>query len=369
MNALHRVAVQPAEVESGRYEILLGSGIWSSLPTILERHAPAHRYAVIADDRVAELMAVRLARTLHAAGHRTDVFVFPAGEANKTRETWASVSDAMLEAGIGRDSAVVALGGGVVGDLAGFIAATYMRGLPTVLVPTTLLAMIDASVGGKTGVDTLTGKNLIGAFHPPRAVVVDPDLLATLPPEHLRTGLAEAIKHGAIADEAYLEWIAGAADRLLAGEAAALRHLILRSLEIKAEIVARDVREIGPRKALNFGHTVGHALEAASAYDLLHGEAVAIGMVAEARAGEHAGITAAGTSDRLRRLLGSVGLPTGLPMTLAPEEVLARIGSDKKVRHGRPEYALPARVGEIAVRDGRFAQPLADEVVLGALGQ
>ncbi len=369
MNALHRVAVQPVPAESGRYEILLGSGIWSSLPAILERHAPAHRYAVIADDRVAELMAVRLARTLHAAGHRTDVFVFPTGEANKTRETWASISDAMLEAGIGRDAAVVALGGGVVGDLAGFVAATYMRGLRTVLVPTSLLAMIDASVGGKTGVDTAAGKNLIGAFHAPRAVVVDPDLLGTLPLEHLRAGLAEAIKHGAIADDAYLEWIEGAAHRLLERDGAALRHLILRSLEIKAEIVARDVWESGPRKALNFGHTLGHALEAASAYDLLHGEAVAIGMAAEARAGERAGITAAGTSDRLRRLLGSVGLPTGLPMAYSPEEVLARVATDKKARAGRTEYAVPARAGEIAVRDGRYAQPIADELVLAALAQ
>ena len=364
---MHRVAVSRRTTAEPSYEILLGAGIWDSLPSILERHCPAHRYAVVTDDRVAALYGVRFARTLHAAGHRADVFVFPAGEVHKTRDTWALLSDAMLEAGIGRDSAVVALGGGVPGDLGGFIAATYMRGVSVVQVPTSLLAMIDASVGGKTGVDTPAGKNLIGAFHSPRVVVMDPELLDTLPREHLRAGLAEAVKHGAIADDEYLAWIEDSADALLAGDTATMAQLILRSVEIKAEVVARDERETGPRMTLNFGHTIGHAVELASEYRLLHGEAVSIGMVAEALAGERAGITARGTADRLRRILARFGLPTSIPMELSADAVVASTRSDKKGRLGRTEYALVARVGTPANAEGRWATPLPDEVVRAAV--
>lgn len=365
--SVHRIAVSRGAPAARSYEILLGLGVWDSLPSFLERHCPAHRYAVITDDRVAVLYAVPFARVLHAAGHRADVFVFPAGEANKTRDSWAVLSDAMLEAEVGRDAAVVALGGGVPGDLGGFIAATYMRGLPLVQVPTSLLAMIDASVGGKTGVDTPAGKNLIGAFHPPRAVLIDPALLATLPEEHLRAGLAEAVKHGAIADEGYLEWISERADALLAGDTEALGQLILRSVEIKAETVARDEHERGPRKVLNFGHTVGHAVETESEYRLLHGEAVAIGMVAEAVAGERAGVTARGTADRLRKVLSRLGLPTAIPPEMSAEAVLARTRNDKKGRLGRTEYALLSRIGTPAAAGGSWAMPLPDETVREAI--
>lgn len=368
MRTLHRMAVGCGAGSDAAYEILVGEGVWESLPAILQRHCPAHRYAVITDDRVATLYAVRLSRTLHAAGHRADVFVFPAGEAHKTRETWALLSDAMLEAGIGRDAAVVALGGGVPGDVGGFIAATYMRGLPVVQVPTTLLAMIDASIGGKTGVDTPAGKNLIGAFHPPRAVLIDPDLLATLPDEHLRAGIAEAVKHAMVADTEYLAWIEDSAESLLAGDAEALAQLILRSVELKAEIVARDERESGPRKSLNFGHTVGHAVEALSEYRLLHGEAVAIGMVAEALAGEHLGVTARGTAERLRRLLVRLGLPTAVPLEMSPDAVVARTCGDKKARLGRTEYALVERVGVPATAAGRWTTPVPDEVIRAVVG-
>ena len=285
----------------------------------------------------------------------------------QARETWASLSDARFEAGVGRDSAVVALGGGVPGDVGGFIAATYMRGLPVVQVPTTLLAMIDASVGGKTGVDTPAGKNLIGAFHRPRAVVIDPELLATLPDEHLRAGLAEAVKHGAIADAEYLEWIEDSVEGLVAGDAHTIAQLIVRSVEIKAELVARDEREAGPRATLNFGHTVGHALEALSGYEMLHGEAVAIGMVVEARAGERAGVTAPGTAERLRRVLRRLGLPTSVPPELSADEIVARTQGDKKARAGRTEYALVERIGSPASSAGRWATPVAGETVRAAV--
>ena len=178
----HRIAVSLPETPSAGYEILVGSGLFSALPSVLSRFCPCTRYAVVTDDRVAELYALKLSRNMHAAGFRTDVFAFSHGEASKTRDTWAVITDAMLEAGLGRDCAVIGFGGGVPGDLGGFVAATYMRGVPLVQVPTSLLAMIDASVGGKTGVDTPAGKNLVGAFHQPRTVIVDPELLRTLPP-------------------------------------------------------------------------------------------------------------------------------------------------------------------------------------------
>jgi 3-dehydroquinate synthase len=368
MSSKQRIAVTLPAAGSRGYEILVGSGIFTSIATILSRFCAAHRYAVVTDDRVAELYAVKLSRMLHSAGYRADVFAFQNGEERKTRETWGLVSDAMLESGIGRDAAVIAFGGGVPGDLGGFVAATYMRGLPLVQVPTTLLAMIDSSIGGKTGVDTPAGKNLVGAFHQPNVVIADPDLLQTLPDAHLRAGLAEAVKHGAIADPAYLDWIESSADELLAGDSEALTRLIVRSVEIKSEIVKRDETETGPRKLLNFGHTIGHAIEALSGYALLHGEAVAIGMVEEARVGERIGITAQGTAARLRRVLTRLGLPTSLPLEMDVGEVIGWTRADKKAREGRVQYALIESVGAPAMsRDGRYGSAIADETVLEVL--
>ena len=364
----HRIAVTLPQGGAAGYEILVGGGLFSALPSILQRFCPAPRYAVITDDRVAELYALKLTRNLHAAGHRTDVFAFTHGEASKTRETWGVVTDAMLEAGIGRDTAMIAFGGGVPGDLGGFVAATYMRGVPLVQVPTSLLAMIDASVGGKTAVDTPMGKNLVGAFHQPRAVVIDPDLLHTLPDTHLRAGLAEAVKHGAIADADYLEWIEQNAQALLAGDTEALTRLIVRSVEIKADVVSADEREAGRRKVLNFGHTIGHAVEALSGYALLHGEAVAIGMVEEARLGERCGVTAPGTATYLRRVLTKLGLPTSVPIEYDAPEVIERTRADKKARDGRVEYALVEGSGAGAPGPhGRWGHPVADETVAEVL--
>jgi 3-dehydroquinate synthase len=367
MSTKHRIRVSLPEAPNTGYEILVGSGLFSSLAGILSKFCAAPRYAVVTDDRVAELYAVRLSRMLHLAGSRADVFAFASGEERKTRETWTLVSDAMLEAGIGRDAALIAFGGGVPGDLGGFVAATYMRGLPLVQVPTSLLAMIDASVGGKTGVDVPAGKNLVGAFHQPACVIIDPDLLQTLPEAHLRAGLAEAVKHGAIADPEYLDWIEASTQELLAGDPEALCRLIVRSLEIKSEIVARDEKESGPRKLLNFGHTLGHAVESLSGYALLHGEAVSIGMVEEARLGERVGVTAPGTSARLRKVLAKLGLPTSLPIDYRAEDVLEWTRTDKKSRNGRVQYALIEGIGTPAVRDGRWGCPVADETVVEVL--
>lgn len=363
-----RVAFSPAATTPVQdYEVRIGDGLLDHLAEHLAAACPAHRYAVIADDRVAGLYAERVLAGAGATGSRVNLFTFPAGEASKTRATWADLSDAMLDAGLGRDAAVLALGGGVVGDLAGFVAATFLRGVPLVQIPTTMLAMIDSSVGGKTGVDTRAGKNLIGSFHQPRRVIADTATLATLPPQEVRSGLAEAIKHGAIADAAYFEETEAAGRAILALDADALARLVARSVEIKAAVVGADEREAGLRKILNFGHTIGHAVEAASRFALLHGEAIAIGMVVEAVIGEAIGTTEPGTARTLERVLGRFGLPTTIPSGLAREGILELTRLDKKARRGKVEYALLERIGAVSPGTGSYGVAVEDEAVLAAL--
>ncbi|MEX2583415.1 MAG: 3-dehydroquinate synthase [Gemmatimonadota bacterium] len=363
-----RVAFEGAAPFPG-YDVRIGPGILSDLAGLITAVCDAHRYAVIADGTVARLYGERVVGLLGEAARPADLFSFPAGESNKTRQTWAEVSDRMLAAGIGRDAAVLALGGGVTGDLAGFVAATFLRGIPVVQLPTTLLAMIDSSVGGKTGVDTAAGKNLIGSFHQPVLVAADTDTLSTLPLAEIRSGVAEAIKHGAIADADYFDWMAANADRLLALESDALTRLIGRSVEIKAGVVGADERESGIRKTLNFGHTVGHAVEALSRFRLLHGEAVAIGLVVEAEIGEALTLSEPGTADRLREALRALGLPTAVPSEYAAAAILDVTRIDKKARAGRVEYSLIERIGVSSPGAGSYGVPVEDEVVLAALGR
>jgi 3-dehydroquinate synthase len=352
------------------YDILIGRGLWSELPALLALHCPARRYAVISDSHVAERYGETVGGVLRQGGIEFDLFTFPAGEWNKTRETWAALSDRMLAARIGRDGAVVALGGGVVGDVAGFVAATYYRGLPFVQLPTTLLAMIDSSIGGKTGVDTAYGKNLLGAFHQPRAVIADLDALATLPAPQLAAGMAEAIKHGVIADAGYCAAIEDDHAAVVGRDPAALERLVTRSVEIKAAVVAADERETGRRALLNFGHTVGHAIEATSGYAMLHGEAVAIGMAVEAALAERAGVAAPGTRAAIARLLEQFALPLALPPGTRTDDLLAAMRHDKKRRDGEMHFALPRRIGEMSgdAQHG-WTTPVAEMLVREVLGQ
>ena len=294
-----------------------------------------------------------------------EVLTIPAGESNKTRESWARLTDQMLAKRYGRDSAVIALGGGVVGDLAGFVAATYMRGIPVVQVPTTLVAMVDASIGGKTAVDTPAGKNLVGIFHPPAAVLADPQVLATLPLREMRAGFAEIVKHGVIADEPYLRLVASTASEMLSGTTGSMSDrmlsLIVRSIEIKADIVSRDQREEGLRKTLNFGHTIGHAVELVSGYSLLHGEAVAIGMALESRLAELIGIAGTGTAATITKALQSTGLQTDLPPGIEPDAVIEAMRSDKKGVSGKTRLSLPLRVGAMAGAETGWTVPVGDD--------
>jgi 3-dehydroquinate synthase len=338
----------PVEVPGGRgYPVRVGPGVRRELPELLSRLVGAHRYVLVADDTVMGLHGEEVLELLQGAGLEVHPLSFAPGEASKTRENWAFLTDRALEAGVGRDGGVIALGGGVTGDLAGFLAATYMRGIPLVQLPTSLVAMVDSAVGGKTGVDVPGGKNLVGAFHPPRLVLADTELAATLPRKERSQGLAEAVKHGAILDREYFRGIRDDAGALLDGEPGATTALVARSVELKSGVVGRDEREAGLRQILNFGHTLGHALEAATEFTLSHGSGVATGMVLEARIGEALGVTREGTARELARVLEALELPTSPPGGLSAEAVLTWTGRDKKVRGGQPRYVLLREVGEV----------------------
>jgi 3-dehydroquinate synthase len=316
----------------------------SRLGEMVERHLAARRVVLIADEQVHHLLESHRLGTLNWSG---DVLTFAAGEQSKTRESWASLTDAMVQRRYGRDSGIIALGGGVTGDLAGFVAATYMRGVPYLQVPTTLLAMVDASVGGKTAVNTPAGKNLVGVFFPPVAVVADPMVLRTLPDAAFRGGLAEAVKHGLIADREYFEWLEIEVDRLMARDPIVLTHLVRRSVEIKAEVVSADEREAGRRAILNAGHTVAHGLEQLSGYTLPHGDAVALGLIAESALAEQMEIAEPGLCRRVTALLGRLGLPTRSPEPLTGSGLVNAMLGDKKNRDGVIHVALVAQLGRM----------------------
>ncbi|GJG87973.1 hypothetical protein tb265_31540 [Gemmatimonadetes bacterium T265] len=355
------------------YRVLVGAGALGAFGTLVAGVA-AERWVVVADAAVAAAHAGVVLRALAEARRGAEPLLLTVhpGEVSKTREQWAALTDRMLAAGCGRDTAVLALGGGVVGDLAGFVAATYMRGVPVVQAPTTLLAMVDASVGGKVAVDTPAGKNLVGAFHPPALVVIDPTTLTTLPPADLRSGAVEALKHGVIASPAHFAdaaaFLAHTADAgVTAADVDSLATLIAASVEIKARIVADDPRERGRRHVLNFGHTVGHAVELLSGYGLRHGDAVAIGMVVEAAAAERAGIASAGTAARIADALAAGGLPTAPPPAMRTDAILDAARLDKKARRGTLEYAVPTDIGAMADGGGRWTVPLPDPLVREAI--
>ena len=356
------------------YPIVVASGGLAQIGRIIAERAPSHRYAIVTDENVAPHYLEHVSQSLTGgsgavAPDLVHTVVIPPGEQHKTRARWSAITDTLLAHGCGRDTAIIALGGGVIGDLAGFVAATYMRGIPVVQIPTTLLAMVDASVGGKTAVDTPAGKNTVGAFHPPAAVLIDPATLASLPARELRSGLAEVIKHGVIADGTVIEEVEAITPALLSAHASpeALAVMIERSVRIKADVVAADERERGLRKVLNFGHTIGHGVEAASEYTLLHGEAIAIGMVAEARLAELLGIATVGTAAAIEDAVTRVGLPSRAARTIAPDRVLSLMRSDKKQRRGVLEYSLPKRVGEMAGESSGWGIAIEDSIALEVL--
>ncbi len=337
--------MQRVDIDLGArsYPILIGAGLLRD-PALLAEAVPARDVLVVTNEIVGPLYLETLLRGL--AGKRLHSFVLPDGERHKTLEVVGRIFDALVAARLNRDACVVALGGGVVGDMAGFAAACYQRGVDYVQVPTTLLAQVDSSVGGKTGVNHPGGKNLIGAFHQPRAVVSDTATLATLPRREFGAGLAEVLKYGLIADVAFLDWLDAKLEALLALDPAALAHAIGRSCQIKAGIVAEDEREHGRRALLNLGHTFGHAIETATGYgEWLHGEAVGVGMLVAADLSCRLGWIEAADVERLRGLLRRAGLPGRAP-AIGAARALELMGMDKKVLEGRLRLILLRRTGE-----------------------
>jgi len=345
------------------YPIYIGGGLLGRADLIAEK-LPQKKTAIITNSTIAPLYLAPLKRALEARGVSVVPVILPDGESYKTWETLNRIFDALLEHRCERSTALIALGGGVIGDLAGFAAAVYQRGVPYIQVPTTLLAQVDSAVGGKTAINHPRGKNMVGAFYQPLAVVSDTDTLATLPPRELAAGLAEVVKYGLIRDPPFFEWLEANMARLARREPEALAYAIERSCANKADVVSCDEREIGPRALLNFGHTFGHAIEAGTGYGAwLHGEAVAAGMLLAAKLSQRLGLVAAEDVRRLGAVLKEAGLPLEAP-TLGMERYLELMGHDKKVEGGRIRFVLLKRIGEATVSDQVPGAALAD--LLGA---
>ena len=330
------------------YPIHIGPGLLESAE-LFAPHLGATA-AVITNALVAPLYLRRLTLSLERAGARVVPIIIPDGEQHKDWRTLDRVLDEMLASRCERSVTVVALGGGVVGDLAGFAAAIYQRGVQFIQVPTTLLAQVDSSVGGKTAINHARGKNMVGAFHQPRAVIADVGTLATLPGRELRAGIAEVIKHGLILDASFVGWLESDLNRLLAGDAAALTRAVLRSCELKAQVVASDEREQGARALLNFGHTFAHAIEAGMGYGAwVHGEAVGAGMVIATELSLRAGFIGPEDARRPRALVSAAGLPVAGPAELSPERYLELMSVDKKAEGGRIRFVLLEAIGRAVV--------------------
>ena len=345
--------------------VLVGGGAFAAYDVVVERgllaRAGAHvapfvkgRTVIISDETVAGLHGGTLVASLAGAGISAEIVTVPPGEGSKSFAELERVLDRLLAAGLDRKDVVIALGGGVVGDLAGLAAALYMRGIDFIQIPTTLLAQVDSSVGGKTAIDTPRGKNLVGAFHQPRLVLADIDVLATLPPVQLRSGWAEVLKHGLICDAAFFDWLAGEGAAGATGDAAALERAVVRSVEIKSAIVGEDEKEAGRRALLNLGHTFGHAVEAELGFDeaaLAHGEAVALGCVLAFRYSERLGQCSGEDADRVEAVIAAAGLPTRLGQAgqFSADALIARMAGDKKAEGGRLTLILARAIGDAFV--------------------
>jgi 3-dehydroquinate synthase len=331
------------------YAIEIGSGNLSQVGPLLVGLRRVSHAIIITDEHVEEPHAAEVAASLIEQKLDVDLVVIEAGELSKTVETASELWQKVLDLGADRHTVIVAVGGGVIGDLAGFVAAGYARGVPLMQVPTTLLAQVDSSVGGKVGVNLPGAKNMVGAFWQPVGVLIDTDVLGTLPDREYRSGLAEVVKYGVILDADFFEYLEHHVAELNARDSATLASVVARSCQLKAWVVAQDEREeTGLRAVLNYGHTFCHAFEALTGYGrLLHGEGVAIGMLCASRLAERLGRIDASLTERQRRLLESLGLPVTLPCSLDPDAVLRSMSHDKKSEHGHLRFVLPTRLGHV----------------------
>jgi 3-dehydroquinate synthase len=343
-------AVVQVNLPNAPYEITVRPGLLEQIGQILTELVGARRAAVVTDSHVDPILLPAVQKSLEAAGFEVIAAVIPAGEAHKSLAYVSSIYDRLLSAKIERSTPLLALGGGVVGDMAGFVAATVLRGVPFVQIPTTLLAMVDASIGGKTGVDHAMGKNLIGAFYQPTAVLIDPQVLRTLPPGQFRGGLAECIKHDLIRDEKGFARLETEMDSVLKLDMADLTELIAHNAAIKAAVVEADPFEKGERAHLNFGHTFGHAIESASGFAYAHGEAVALGMTAATFVSRKLGTIDQTARQRIIAIIQKAGLPTN-GLTLETDRIMEAMQSDKKVAGGQLRFVLLEGIGRATLRD------------------
>ncbi len=335
----------PVNLGPHSYSIMVGAGALAQVGPELRQLEPGRKVALVSDAGILGLHGGTVRRSLSEAGFEVTDILVPDGEQAKTLDVARAAWDRLVDVGFDRTSTVVALGGGAVGDLAGFVAATYMRGMNLVQVPTTLLAQVDASIGGKTAIDHPRAKNLIGAFHQPRLVLADPAVLTSLTEREYRSGLAEVIKHGIVLDADYFHDLEEHLTDVLRRDLPTLERVVAGSCRIKASVVERDEEEAELRAVLNYGHTIGHALEAVTGYKRwAHGEAISLGIVAEARLAEKLGVAAAETTERQRRLLERAGLPVA-GTGVVPNAVLEALARDKKARDGRVPFVLAPEIG------------------------
>ena len=343
----------PVKLKPNRYEVTIGAGLLASAGTLLRQHLPARSTLifVVTSANVRRHWGELLEQSLRAEGLRYKVLEMNDGEPAKKLQTVEQLAEQMVAAGADRKSLLVAFGGGVVGDSAGFLASIFMRGVPVVQIPTTVLAQVDASIGGKTGVNLEAGKNLVGTFHQPIAVLVDPRVLVTLDEREFRAGLFESLKCGVIRDAKLFHFMDRSSNNIRQGNGKALERIIVHSVQVKASVVAADERESGLRRTLNFGHTIGHAVESATAYkQLLHGEAVAWGMIAAARIAKDIGLCSESVAHEIEKAVYSYG---PLPVIKANvEEILSRLGADKKTVAGRIHFVLPVKIGKVKIVSG-----------------
>ena len=340
------------------YQVQIEPGILSRLGTILRGLVPAKKCAVFSDESVAALYQTPVAGTLRGAGYEVLTADFKGGEEYKSLQSVSTFYEALLSQKFERTNPVIGLGGGVVGDTVGFVAATYLRGVPFVQAPTSLLAMVDASVGGKVGVNVPQGKNLIGAFYQPNLVAIDPETLTTLPPRELTCGLAECVKHGLLADAELFEWIADHSAKIRSLEMSTMVELIARNVQVKADIVSADEKEQGRRALLNLGHTFGHAIEKTSNYAVQHGEAVALGIVAACEVSCILGRISRDVQSRIEDLISSVGLPKSYALA-SPETLLEAMKLDKKVKDSKIRLVLLNAIGAAEV-----VNDVSEEIIL-----
>ncbi len=334
------------------YDILIDKGLIKNLAAELINRPLGNAYVIITDSNVGRIYGKKLLLDLQNKNLHSHLITFPSGEKNKSRKTKEKIENEMLKLALGRDTCIIALGGGVVGDIAGFVAATYMRGIPYIQVPTTLLAMVDSSIGGKVGIDTSHAKNAIGAFYQPKKVIIDLNFLKTLPKEELANGLAEIIKHALTKDKDFFHFLEKNIDKILSYDLEALKHAIKRSCEIKASIVAEDEKEKGLRKILNYGHTIGHAIESALNYKISHGNAIAVGMSYAAKLSAKLGFLHEGSVIRQNNLLGHIGLPHRLSHhKLKPKKILEYVQYDKKIIDGKINFILLNEIGDTFISD------------------